>query len=75
MSPTTRSRRRATATATFAAAAALILASCSGGVGGGGGGSEEGPIKLGMLAPFSGSEAAFGDYMKNGAQLAINEIN
>lgn len=75
MSPTTRSRRRATATATFAAAAALVLASCSGGVGGGGGGSEEGPIKLGMLAPFSGSEAAFGDYMKNGAQLAIDEIN
>lgn len=73
MSSSTRPGRRATVT--LAAAAALFLASCSGGVAGGGGGSDEGPIKLGMLAPFSGSEAAFGDYMKNGAQLAIDEIN
>ncbi|AXH95760.1 branched-chain amino acid ABC transporter substrate-binding protein [Ornithinimicrobium avium] len=75
MSSSTTPRRRAAATLTIAAATALILASCSGGVGGDGGGSDEGPIKLGMLAPFSGSEAAFGDYMKNGAQLAIDEIN
>lgn len=68
-------RRRSIAAAGAAASAALLLASCSGGVSGGGGGSEDGPIKLGMLAPFSGSEAAFGDYMKNGAELAINEIN
>jgi len=59
------------------AAAALTLSACSGGVTGGGGdeGTEEGPIRLGMLAPFSGSEAAFGPYMKNGAQMAIDEIN
>ena len=68
--------RRTLATGALAASAALILAGCGGGLGGDGGGtSADGPIKFGMLAPFSGSEAAFGDYMKFGAQLAINEIN
>jgi branched-chain amino acid transport system substrate-binding protein len=61
------------------AAAALALAGCGSGVTGGGGGETTGtssePIKLGMLTPLSGSEAAFGPYMQNGAQLAINEIN
>lgn len=66
-------------TLTLAAAIGLITltAGCSGGLGSDGddGSSTDGPIKLGMLAPFSGSESAFGDYMKNGAQLAIDEIN
>jgi branched-chain amino acid transport system substrate-binding protein len=72
---------RKKAAAAFAAlAAAAALAGCGGGVAGGdntaGGDANTGePIKLGMLAPFSGSEAAFGPYMENGAQLAINEIN
>jgi branched-chain amino acid transport system substrate-binding protein len=63
------------------ATAALVLSGCGGGVAGGGdGGDEESaasgePIKLGMLAPLSGSEAAFGPYMENGAELAIKEIN
>lgn len=69
-------KRRALSLSAVAASAALILAGCGGGLGGeGGGNSADGPIKFGMLAPFSGSEAAFGDYMKFGAQLAINEIN
>lgn len=34
-----------------------------------------GPIKLGMLTPLSGSSAAIGPNMKNGAQLAVEEIN
>lgn len=68
--------RRMLAAGAVAASAALVLAGCSGGLAGGdSGSSDDGPIKLGMLAPFSGSEAAFGDYMKNGAQLAIDEIN
>ncbi|MBS1696819.1 MAG: branched-chain amino acid ABC transporter substrate-binding protein [Actinobacteria bacterium] len=76
----TRTTRALRALSVVAAAGALILtAGCSGGLAGGGatGGAEggSGPIKLGMLAPFSGSESAFGNYMKNGAQLAINEIN
>src|SRR5690606_31592179 len=62
-----------------AAVGAIVLAAgCSSGLtadGGGEAGSGDGPIKLGMLAPFSGSESAFGDYMKNGAQLAVDEIN
>jgi branched-chain amino acid transport system substrate-binding protein len=57
-------------------AAAVLLSSCGGGVGGGGDTTEaDGPLKFGLLAPFSGSESAFGDYLKNGAQLAVNEIN
>jgi branched-chain amino acid transport system substrate-binding protein len=44
--------------------------STAGSSGGGGG-----DITLGMLTPLSGSSAAIGPYMKNGAQLAINEIN
>ncbi|MFF8817599.1 MULTISPECIES: branched-chain amino acid ABC transporter substrate-binding protein [Leucobacter] len=68
--------RRLAAFGAIAASAALVLSGCSGGLAGGdSGGSSDGPIKLGMLAPFSGSEAAFGDYMKFGAQLAIDEIN
>jgi branched-chain amino acid transport system substrate-binding protein len=58
-----------------AAASTLLLGACSGGVGGGDTDTDTGPMKFGLLAPFSGSEAAFGDYMKNGAQLAVNEIN
>lgn len=68
--------RRLAALGAIAASAALVLTGCSGGLAGGDdGASSDGPIKLGMLAPFSGSEAAFGDYMKFGAELAIQEIN
>ncbi|WP_427870949.1 branched-chain amino acid ABC transporter substrate-binding protein [Leucobacter luti] len=68
--------RRLAAVGAIVLSAGLALSGCSGGLAGGGGGdSGDGPIKLGMLAPFSGSEAAFGDYMKNGAQMAIDEIN
>lgn len=65
---------------------ALLMTACAGGVAGGGPTADPsgdttgstaptGPLKFGMLAPFSGSESAFGDYMKNGATLAITEIN
>ncbi|GAA1517886.1 branched-chain amino acid transport system substrate-binding protein [Agromyces terreus] len=69
--------RRVLASASIAAAAAIILAGCAGGIAGGGGSDadESGPIKLGLLAPFSGSESVFGEYMQNGAQLAVDEIN
>jgi len=66
----------------FSAAAAIgaiiLVAGCSGGLASDGAadsGDADGPIKIGMIAPFSGSESAFGDYMKNGAQLAVDEIN
>lgn len=71
--------RRALAVRAAAAAAAsvVVLAGCGSGLGSesAGEGETEGPIKLGMLAPFSGTESAFGDYMKNGATMAVDEIN
>jgi len=33
------------------------------------------PIVLGAVVPLTGSSAAIGPYMQNGAQLAINDIN
>jgi branched-chain amino acid transport system substrate-binding protein len=58
------------------ASAALLASGCSGGLlSGGDSSSGSGPIKLGMVAPMSGSSAAIGPYMRNGAQLAIDEIN
>ncbi|MFC4224193.1 branched-chain amino acid ABC transporter substrate-binding protein [Lysinibacter cavernae] len=57
------------------AATALTLTGCSGGLLGGGSSDEDGPIKFGMLAPLTGSEAAVGPFMKNGAQMAVDEIN
>lgn len=57
-------------------AVALAATACGDGLAGGGGGTEtEGPIVLGMVAPLSGSSAAIGPYMNNGAQLAVDEIN
>jgi branched-chain amino acid transport system substrate-binding protein len=60
-----------------AAGLALGLAACGGGglTTGGSGGSASGDIVLGMVTPLSGSSAAIGPYMQNGAQLAVNEIN
>ncbi|MFB9309445.1 branched-chain amino acid transport system substrate-binding protein [Agromyces hippuratus] len=71
------SRRRKRLLHVAAAAGVLALtAGCSSGLAGGGSeAAADGPIKIGMLAPFSGSESAFGEYMQNGAQLAVNEIN
>ncbi len=66
-------------TALLAAGAIAVTAGCSGGIAAtddpAASGAPDGPITLGMLAPFSGSESAFGVYMQNGAELAIQEIN
>ncbi|MFC4532762.1 branched-chain amino acid ABC transporter substrate-binding protein [Sphaerisporangium dianthi] len=61
----------------LAAAVTMLTAGCGQGLLGGGseGDGEEGPIALGMLIPQSGSEAAVGPYMKNAAQLAVDEVN
>jgi branched-chain amino acid transport system substrate-binding protein len=64
----------------MATAVLLTTSACSGGLlsGGSSGGDStggSGPIKLGMVIPISGSSAPTGAYMKNGAQLAIDEIN
>lgn len=62
----------------IASAVLVTTTGCSGGVLGGGddgAASASGPIKLGMVVPISGSSAPTGAYMKNGAQLAVDEIN
>ena len=71
---------RRVAAVAAAATLALGLSACGGslkdsGSSSGGAGDTTGDIKLGMLAPMSGSSAAIGPYMKNGAQLAVDEIN
>ncbi|UWZ40589.1 branched-chain amino acid ABC transporter substrate-binding protein [Dactylosporangium roseum] len=54
----------------------MVLSACGNGLASGGSkSSDSGPIVLGMLTPLSGSSSAIGPYMKNGAQLAIDEIN
>ena len=61
----------------LATAMLLSTSACSGGIlgGGGGDGDESGPIKIAMVIPISGSSAPTGVYMKNGAQMAVDEIN
>lgn len=81
MTPHTPSvRHRGLLAVAACASLTLGLAACGGGglsegSSGGGGGDAKGDIKLGMLTPLSGSSAAIGPYMKNGAQLAVDEIN
>lgn len=74
---TPHTRRTLAVRAAAAAASVIVLAGCGSGLGSESAGEDdtEGPIKLGMLAPFSGTESAFGDYMKNGATMAVDEIN
>ncbi|HYO32411.1 MAG TPA: branched-chain amino acid ABC transporter substrate-binding protein [Nocardioidaceae bacterium] len=69
-------RRRRPAAVVGLAATALLLTGCGGGLlSDDEESSSSGPIVLGMLTPLSGSSAAIGPYMENGAQLAVDEIN
>lgn len=75
-----KSFKRTTTLIGVAAAVLLTTTACSGGLLGGGaaaggGGGDSGPINFGMVIPISGSSAPTGEYMQNGAQLAVNEIN
>ncbi|AIY02210.1 hypothetical protein ART_2611 [Arthrobacter sp. PAMC 25486] len=65
-------------TVTMAAVAATILATTAcGGILGGGDEktADSGPIKIAAVIPLSGSSAPTGVFMKNGMQMAIDEIN
>ncbi len=54
----------------------LGLSACGGDLtSGGSGDGGSGPVKLGMLTPLTGSSSAIGPNMRNGAQLAVDEIN
>ena len=57
--------------------AACVSSSGGGGGGGGGGGSTSctQPIKIGLLAPFSGIAASVGRNMGEGISIAANELN
>lgn len=70
---------RLAAVATTAGLVVAALAGCASSSNGGGsssgGSSSGGTITLGMVVPLTGSSAAIGPYMQNGAQLAVNEIN
>ena len=74
-----RTPRRTTVLLGIAAAVLVATTACSGGLLGGGaeddGEAASGPIKIGMVIPISGSSAPTGEYMQNGAQLAVDEIN
>ncbi len=62
----------------MAAVAATVLATtaCGGILGGGGENTADaGPIKIAAVIPLSGSSAPTGAFMKNGMQMAIDEIN
>ena len=71
------SGRRARLAVVAGAASALMLSGCGGGLLSSDqeASGTEGPIVLGMVTPMSGSSAAIGPYMKNGAELAVAEIN
>ncbi|MEU4492150.1 branched-chain amino acid ABC transporter substrate-binding protein [Streptomyces sp. NPDC023998] len=72
---TARTTSRIVALTSLLTVAALSTTGCNGLVGGGAEGDDKGPIVLGMAIPMSGSSADTGPYMKNGAQLAVDEIN
>lgn len=58
---------------TAAAAAALppVLGACGGSAGGGG----SGPVRIGGMWLLSGALSAYGDFAREGAQLAVEELN
>lgn len=66
---------RRTALGAALTAVALVTSACGQGVLGGDDKKSKGPILLGMAIPQSGSSSAIGPYMKNGGQLAVDEIN
>lgn len=65
------------ALAVGAVAAAMLATSGCGGILGGDGDTtaDSGPIKIAAVIPMSGSSAPTGVYMKNGMQMAVDEIN
>ena len=49
---------------------AFALAAC-----GGGSSAGDGKLHIGVIGPFTGGAALYGNAVKNGAELAVNEIN
>lgn len=55
------------------AALALTLVAC--GSSSGTGGAQQSPLTVGVVAPLTGAGAVYGDLVKKGAQLAIEDVN
>lgn len=55
--------------------AAATLTACGGGGEGGAGGDQSGPLKIGVINPFSGNFALYGEEVTRGYQLAVDEVN
>lgn len=69
--------KRNTILLSIASAGLLATSACGGGLlrGGADSGDASDPVKIAMVVPISGSSAPTGAYMRNGAQLAVDEIN
>ena len=71
--------KRNTIVLSVASAVVLATSACGGGLLSGSekssDGDASGPVKVAMLVPMSGDSAPTGAYMRNGAQLAVDEIN
>ena len=69
-------RGRASLRALVLASFLVVAAACSGGASGGGGGSSgNGPMVVGILAPFTGQDAALGPAYFAGCLPAVRAIN
>ena len=65
-------RRSATKVISILAAAALVLTACGSGSGEG---SDDGPIKIGVIAALTGVAAPYGTQSLNSFKLAVEDIN
>jgi branched-chain amino acid transport system substrate-binding protein len=70
-----RGRRTTRRAGAMLAALAMVLAACSQEGGPTAGESDEGPIKIGLLQPLSGPVSAAGIGVRDGAEIALDEIN
>jgi branched-chain amino acid transport system substrate-binding protein len=64
----------------LAATATLALAACGNGISTtdsttAASSDNSDVVKIGMVAPLSGSQNMYGDYMKNAAEMAVDELN
>lgn len=61
--------------ALMAGTMAISMAACGGGNGSKGDSSGDNVLKLGLCMPFTGANAAAGEYARYGVELAVEEIN
>lgn len=53
---------------------AMVLAACAGNSGGGANSPSGGPIRIGVMAPFAGPAAYYGDYIGASLDLAVEDL-